>query len=314
MKYSLFCLKYLLALCSLLAVFFGFSFDAYAQLETISNGGIVDGNTQKDDDDDDVDLDKSKYKPGSMSSRTRSDGAIALSWNDEAKGEDGYQVYRKRGGGSWQSLAVLDKNIESYIDRSTKPDQTYQYRVRAYNSSSETDYSSVVTVRTAPQDPNELLSNDVVQKEISDAVSREKEKSEQSILNLEEELRKANSDLKKSNEKLEQTEACSIDVIPDAEIEREVEARCQTYPGKQQIEKATEKTTSLLSQLFASTTARIVMSGLLLFGVLNNVWWHMTHRSVRREMHHHREQHAYHKEQHEHHREQHERLREERGE
>jgi hypothetical protein len=263
-----------------------------AQIETIENGGIIDRNTQIDNEDsDETDLDQSKYTPEDLSAQVQGDGSIRLRWSDEAKDEDGYKVQRKRGSGSWQSIADLGKSTESFTDRSTVADAVYAYRVKAYNGSSETEYSDSVTTTTPPPSTEEILGNDVVQAEIAKSVQDSVQEKEDLISNLEQELRLANEDLKKSTEQLEQTQACSIDVIPEKEIERVVDERCQRLPGANAVEVVTQKTTTLISDFFASTKGRLIMSGIILFAVLNNVLWHVTHRSVRKKLHHHRNEH-----------------------
>lgn len=289
-----------------------FAVPVLAQIETIDNGGIVDKNTQKDNEKNDaVDLDKSKYKPSGMSAVARDDGTVRLTWSDKAKGEDGYKVQRRAGSGDWQGIADLDKNSESYTDRSASRGVTYNYRVRAYNDSSNSDYSTIATVTTVDPEPlsdAEILANDTVQKKITEAVADQEKKDQAIIANLEEELRKVKETYKESTGDLEQTAACNIDVIPEDQIQAVVKERCETYPGKEQLEKAAGKTGSLLSQIFSSTKARILMSLLLLGFVLNNVWWHISHKSVRKELNHHKERHLHHKAQHEHHKKRHEKY------
>jgi len=266
--------------------FLFFSFPVSAQIETLENGGIVDKNTQRDDDE--VDLDDSDYTPTGLSAQALQDGPVSLRWDDEADDEIGYKIQRRVGGGSWVGIADLEEDSDDYTDRSAKRDTTYSYRVRAYNNSSETDYSSTVTVTTVPIDPDELLGNDIVKQEIERVVTLTNKEKDEVISDLEASLRVANEDLQKSSEQLVETQACDISVIPEDQIQKEVESRCESFPGSQQISDTANKTGSLISQLFANTTARILMSGLLLFVVLNNVWWHMTHKTVRKELHYHK--------------------------
>lgn len=276
------------------ALFFGYVPNSvYAQIETIENGGIVDKNTQIDNEseNDERDLEKSKYKPEDLSARVQDDGTIRLNWKDEAKDEAGYKVSRKKGSGSWQSVADLDKNTESFTDRSVIADTTYVYRVKAYNNSSETEYSDSASASTPPPTPEEILGNDIVRAEIERAVKSSVQEQEELISDLEQQLRLANEDLKKSSEKLEQTKACSIDVIPEKEIEKVVEERCERLPGANAVEEVTQKTTSIVADFLGSVKGRLILSGLILFIALNNVLWHITHRSVRKKMHHHRTEH-----------------------
>ncbi len=61
-----------------------------------------------------------------------SPNALTLSWTDNADNEVGYRVERRSGAGSFEEVAVLDVNSESYTD-SGLPAGAYTYRVLAFN-------------------------------------------------------------------------------------------------------------------------------------------------------------------------------------
>lgn len=81
--------------------------------------------------------------PSGLSATTFSDTRIDLSWNDNSSDEDGFEIWRRTGGGSFVEIDTVGQNVESYNDTGLDPCTTYTYRVDAYNgggsSSSGTD-------------------------------------------------------------------------------------------------------------------------------------------------------------------------------
>lgn len=60
------------------------------------------------------------------------DGSVKVSWQ-AAAGADGYNIYRKEAGGSWNRIVqVKDGQKTSYIDKTAKSSKVYIYTVRAY--------------------------------------------------------------------------------------------------------------------------------------------------------------------------------------
>ena len=84
-----------------------------------------------------------------------------LSWADNSSIEDGFRVERSLNGqfGPFTEIASTSAGVISYSDSGLVADQTYYYRVRAYNvggfsSYSNTDYAITATV--FPSDPTDL--------------------------------------------------------------------------------------------------------------------------------------------------------------
>ncbi len=66
--------------------------------------------------------------------RTNNNMYNSLSWN-KIDGADGYYVYRRIPGNSWECIKVLKGgNSLKYQDKKVKSLETYQYMVRAYRS------------------------------------------------------------------------------------------------------------------------------------------------------------------------------------
>ena len=68
--------------------------------------------------------------------------SITLNWIDNSNVEQGYRIERKTGsGGSYIQIGTSGANAESYIDNGLAPG-IYYYRVCAYNSQGNSDYSN----------------------------------------------------------------------------------------------------------------------------------------------------------------------------
>ena len=76
---------------------------------------------------------------------------ISLSWKDNSDNEDGFILERKEEGGTYQIINTLPKDTNKYTDKNLIPDKTYYYRVKAFNSSGESDYSNEVKVKTVTE-------------------------------------------------------------------------------------------------------------------------------------------------------------------
>ncbi len=92
-------------------------------------------------------------------------GTVVLGWSDNSDSEDGFIIQRRIGGGAWDNnYAVVDANLESYIDDNNGspplPNGTYTYRIAAYNENgsslpSNEEYAVVST--DVPAAPSNLV-------------------------------------------------------------------------------------------------------------------------------------------------------------
>lgn len=83
--------------------------------------------------------------------------SAVLSWVDNANNEDGFEIERKAEGGTWKVIARVGVNAETYSDSGLWPQTTYYYRLRAFNSTVYSFYSSPISLTTAgpPNAPTE---------------------------------------------------------------------------------------------------------------------------------------------------------------
>lgn len=74
---------------------------------------------------------------------------IDLSWTDNSYGETGFKIERKTGtAGTYSQIAIVTADTESYSDIALIESTAYYYRVRAYNSSSNSSYSNETNATT----------------------------------------------------------------------------------------------------------------------------------------------------------------------
>jgi hypothetical protein len=90
--------------------------------------------------------------PTNLTATATSPTQISVTWSDKAAGESGYKLERKIGSGSFVQIASLPANSSSYTDSSLTPQTTYAYRVKAFNTISESFYSNEASA-TTPAEP-----------------------------------------------------------------------------------------------------------------------------------------------------------------
>ncbi len=84
--------------------------------------------------------------PAQIQAEILSTSSIRISWEDVSTKESGFKIERKKGNGSFVSLASLDKNETSYIDKTPVNGEQYTYRVTAVSSSFHGTPSEEITV------------------------------------------------------------------------------------------------------------------------------------------------------------------------
>lgn len=88
--------------------------------------------------------------PTKLSLRPVDEQSAALNWKDESHNEDGFDVEsRKDGGEEWSLIGRPNQNITEFIDRTVKPLEQLEYRVRSYNRSGFSDFSEILTTKLA---------------------------------------------------------------------------------------------------------------------------------------------------------------------
>jgi fibronectin type 3 domain-containing protein len=95
--------------------------------------------------------------PNNLTATAVSTSEIDLEWVDRSDNETGFKIERRKGtSGTFTQIDTVDADVESYNDTGLLSDTTYQYRVRAFNSDGNSDYSNVATATTLakPAGPN----------------------------------------------------------------------------------------------------------------------------------------------------------------
>ncbi len=86
--------------------------------------------------------------PGTLAATAASSTGINLSWTDAATNEDGFKIERKISGGSFSEITAVAANATTYSDNGLSVSTAYSYRVRAYNSAGDSDYSNEASATT----------------------------------------------------------------------------------------------------------------------------------------------------------------------
>lgn len=86
--------------------------------------------------------------PSSLVRKTVTRTSIAVSWTDNANNETGFHVERSTNGSTWTRVATLGANATSYYFTGLKSNTSYYFRVRAYNTSGSSAYTTTLTAKT----------------------------------------------------------------------------------------------------------------------------------------------------------------------
>ncbi|MBW1717661.1 MAG: fibronectin type III domain-containing protein [Deltaproteobacteria bacterium] len=84
--------------------------------------------------------------PSGLSASAASSSQITLLWTDNSSGESGFKIERKTG--SYSQIATVSANTTSYSSTGLSEATIYYYRVRAYNSAGNSNYSNEVNATT----------------------------------------------------------------------------------------------------------------------------------------------------------------------
>ncbi len=91
--------------------------------------------------------------PTTLTALAASSSQINLLWSDPASNEAGFKIERRVGAsGTWVQVATRLSGFTSYSDAGLAVGTTYSYRVKAYNSSGDSDYSNVASASTRSVD------------------------------------------------------------------------------------------------------------------------------------------------------------------
>jgi transcriptional regulator CtsR len=87
--------------------------------------------------------------PSSLEATAVSSSKIKLTWEDNSDNETGFKIDRKKSGGSYSQIASVDENANTYTDTGLTGNTKYYYRIRAYNDTGNSAYSSETYVTTS---------------------------------------------------------------------------------------------------------------------------------------------------------------------
>ena len=75
---------------------------------------------------------------------------VNLTWEDNSDNETGFKIERKKAGGGYTEINTVGKNISTFSDTGLASDTKYYYRLRSYNNTGDSKYSSEASVTTLP--------------------------------------------------------------------------------------------------------------------------------------------------------------------
>jgi transglutaminase-like putative cysteine protease len=87
--------------------------------------------------------------PKDLKAKAKTWKKIKLRWKDKSRNEDGFRIERRMGKkGGWLEIATAKVNTKIYVDKGLEPNTTYHYRILAFNSNGNSDYSNIAKAKT----------------------------------------------------------------------------------------------------------------------------------------------------------------------
>ena len=95
--------------------------------------------------------------PSHLAASTASGNQIDLIWTDNSSDESGFKIERMTGSeGTYSQIATVGADVESYSNTGLSEVTTYYYRVSAFNSAGNSDYSNEANATTYTAAPSDL--------------------------------------------------------------------------------------------------------------------------------------------------------------
>jgi titin len=101
------------------------------------------------------------YNPSGFGGVALSCNKVDLVWIDGSSNEDGFKVERKEGVGAYSEIGTTLANATSYSDTTISAGKTYYYRLRAYNSYGNSDYTAEINI-TIPACDSDIYSTGMI--------------------------------------------------------------------------------------------------------------------------------------------------------
>ena len=76
--------------------------------------------------------------------------SLTLTWIDASNNEKGFKIERQNPDGTWKQIKTVSAGVTTYIDGGRSRNTTHNYRVRAYNSAGNSNYSAEANGTTSP--------------------------------------------------------------------------------------------------------------------------------------------------------------------
>jgi hypothetical protein len=87
--------------------------------------------------------------PNGLTATTTGHNSIDVAWVDNSSNEEGFSLERRESGDTnWMVVTDLGPNATSYSDSGLSQGTAYEYRVKAYNSAGDSNYSNTDTATT----------------------------------------------------------------------------------------------------------------------------------------------------------------------
>lgn len=80
--------------------------------------------------------------PTNLTTTSPSPGNVQLFWDDNSDNEIGFKIERKIGSEDFIEISRVESSVETYLDGSLTIGDSYSYRIRSYNATSNSSYSN----------------------------------------------------------------------------------------------------------------------------------------------------------------------------
>ena len=83
--------------------------------------------------------------------------SIEISWTDTSSNETGFKIEREQGNGAFKEIGTVGENITIFEDTGLSSNMEYTYRIRAYNTFGNSDYSASLITETLSDEEDQSL-------------------------------------------------------------------------------------------------------------------------------------------------------------